>query len=112
MAAMGAAPVATRAAGRRLEFRQEPSHTSSDWLRDIGSAKDGRPRRWCTPRPAGARSGGSRRSPPTAAWSPRRSPGDAGEMLDERAKTAYRRRLVEIEEDIEQARALGDARRE
>jgi len=38
--------------------------------------------------------------------------GDAGELLDERAKAAYRRRLVEIEEDIEQARALGDARRE
>jgi tetratricopeptide (TPR) repeat protein len=38
--------------------------------------------------------------------------GDAGEMLDERAKTAYRRRLVEIEEDIEQARALGDASQE
>jgi tetratricopeptide (TPR) repeat protein len=38
--------------------------------------------------------------------------GDAGEMLDEQAKTAYRRRLVEIEEDIEQARALRDARRE
>jgi tetratricopeptide (TPR) repeat protein len=38
--------------------------------------------------------------------------GDAGEMLDERAKTAYRRRLAEIEDDIGQARALGDARRE
>jgi tetratricopeptide (TPR) repeat protein len=38
--------------------------------------------------------------------------GDAGEILDDRAKTAYRRRVVEIEEDIEQARALGDARRE
>ena len=38
--------------------------------------------------------------------------GDAGEMLDERAKTAYRRRLAEIEDDIEQARALGDAGRE
>jgi tetratricopeptide (TPR) repeat protein len=38
--------------------------------------------------------------------------GDAGAMLDEHAKTAYRRRLVEIEEDIEQARTLGDARRE
>jgi tetratricopeptide (TPR) repeat protein len=38
--------------------------------------------------------------------------GDAGEILDERAKTAYRRRLTEIEEDIEQARALGDAERE
>ena len=38
--------------------------------------------------------------------------GDAGEMLDERAKAAYRRRLAEIEEDIEQARTLGDSRRE
>jgi tetratricopeptide (TPR) repeat protein len=38
--------------------------------------------------------------------------GDAGELLDERAKSAYRRRLAEIEEDIEQARALGDAERE
>jgi ATP/maltotriose-dependent transcriptional regulator MalT len=38
--------------------------------------------------------------------------GDAGVILDERAKTAYRRRLVEIEDDIEQARALEDDRRE
>jgi tetratricopeptide (TPR) repeat protein len=38
--------------------------------------------------------------------------GDAGEILDERAKTAYRRRLAEIEDDIEQARALGDEARE
>ncbi len=38
--------------------------------------------------------------------------GDAGAMLDERAKTAYRRRLGEIEDDIEQARALEDAVRE
>jgi tetratricopeptide (TPR) repeat protein len=38
--------------------------------------------------------------------------GDAGEMLDERAKAAYRRRLVEIEDDIEQAHALEDAERE
>jgi len=38
--------------------------------------------------------------------------GDAGEILDERAKTAYRRRLTEIEDDIEQARALGDDKRE
>lgn len=37
---------------------------------------------------------------------------DAGEILDERAKTAYRRRLAEIEDDIGQARALGDDRRE
>jgi tetratricopeptide (TPR) repeat protein len=38
--------------------------------------------------------------------------GDAGELLDEQAKTAYRRRLAEIEDDIEQARALEDAERE
>jgi len=38
--------------------------------------------------------------------------GDAGEMLDDRAKSAYRRRLAEIEDDIEQARALEDAVRE
>src|SRR5215210_4433394 len=38
--------------------------------------------------------------------------GDAGAMLDERAKTAYRRRLAEIEEDIDQARALEDDVRE
>jgi tetratricopeptide (TPR) repeat protein len=37
--------------------------------------------------------------------------GDAGEMLDARAKDAYRRRLAEIEEDIEQAHELGDAER-
>jgi tetratricopeptide (TPR) repeat protein len=38
--------------------------------------------------------------------------GDAGEMLDEQAKTVYRRRLAEIEDDIEEARALGDDTRE
>ena len=38
--------------------------------------------------------------------------GDAGEMLDARAKEAYRRRLAEIEEDIEDAHASGDATRE
>ena len=37
--------------------------------------------------------------------------GDAGEMLDVRAKAAYRRRLAEIEDDLEQARALGDIER-
>jgi tetratricopeptide (TPR) repeat protein len=36
---------------------------------------------------------------------------DAGEMLDARAKDAYRRRLAEIEDDIEQARAIGDPER-
>jgi hypothetical protein len=38
--------------------------------------------------------------------------GDAGEMLDARAKGAYRRRLAEIEDDIEQTRALEDIERE
>ena len=37
--------------------------------------------------------------------------GDAGEILDARAKDAYRRRLAEIDEDIDQARAIGDAER-
>jgi tetratricopeptide (TPR) repeat protein len=36
---------------------------------------------------------------------------DAGEMLDARAKAAYRRRLAEIEEDLAQAQAMGDAGR-
>lgn len=34
--------------------------------------------------------------------------GDAGELLDARAKEQYRRRLREIEEDIQEARAMGD----
>jgi tetratricopeptide (TPR) repeat protein len=38
--------------------------------------------------------------------------GDAGVMLDAQAKEAYRRRLSEIDEDIDEARALGDAERE
>ena len=38
-------------------------------------------------------------------------PGDAGEMLDATAKDAYRRRLTEIEDDIEQARSFGDTER-
>jgi tetratricopeptide (TPR) repeat protein len=37
--------------------------------------------------------------------------GDAGEILDARAKDAYRRRITEIDDDIEQARTLGDAER-
>ena len=37
--------------------------------------------------------------------------GDAGEMLDPRAKQAYRRRLAEIEEDLDEARTMGDAAR-
>ncbi|HEY3258383.1 MAG TPA: hypothetical protein VGJ64_05965 [Gemmatimonadaceae bacterium] len=38
--------------------------------------------------------------------------GDSGPMLDPRAKDAYRRRLAEIEEDIEEARTQGDIERE
>jgi tetratricopeptide (TPR) repeat protein len=37
--------------------------------------------------------------------------GDAGEILDARAKDAYRRRLAEIDDDIAQARATGDDQR-
>ena len=37
--------------------------------------------------------------------------GDAGELLDARAKTAYRRRLAEIDEDLAEALALGDMAR-
>jgi hypothetical protein len=38
--------------------------------------------------------------------------GDAGPLLDDHAKAAYRRRLAEIDEDLEAARRAGDARRE
>ncbi len=37
--------------------------------------------------------------------------GDAGELLDARAKAAYRRRLIEIDEDLAQALAAGDLAR-
>lgn len=40
------------------------------------------------------------------------SVGDMGPILDARAKDAYRRRLAEIEEDIESARDTGDVERE
>lgn len=46
-----------------------------------------------------------------AADLPRSALGDAGEILDPRAKDAYRRRLAEIDDDIEQARAIGDTGR-
>jgi tetratricopeptide (TPR) repeat protein len=42
---------------------------------------------------------------------PRSALGDAGEILDAQAKDAYRRRLTEIDDDIEQARAIGDTER-
>ena len=46
-----------------------------------------------------------------AADLPRSALGDAGEILDARAKDAYRRRLAEIDDDIEQAHAIGDGER-
>jgi hypothetical protein len=46
-----------------------------------------------------------------AAGLPRSALGDAGEGLDAHAKDAYRRRLAELEDDLEQARAMGDAER-
>jgi tetratricopeptide (TPR) repeat protein len=42
---------------------------------------------------------------------PRAGLGDAGAMLDAQAKDAYRRRLAEIEDDLDDARAAGDADR-
>jgi hypothetical protein len=46
-----------------------------------------------------------------AANLPRSTLGDAGPILDTRAKEAYRRRLAEIDDDITQAHAVGDAER-
>jgi predicted ATPase len=37
--------------------------------------------------------------------------GDAGEMLDEQAKLAYRRRLSELREELEEAKELGEVER-
>ncbi len=37
--------------------------------------------------------------------------GDAGEMLDEQAKAAYRRRLSELREELEEAKELGEVER-
>jgi hypothetical protein len=42
---------------------------------------------------------------------PLRALGDAGELIDAQAKDAYRRRLSEIDEDIEQAQTDGDDER-
>ena len=38
--------------------------------------------------------------------------GDAGEMLDEHAKAAYRRRLSELREELKEAKELGNVERE
>jgi tetratricopeptide (TPR) repeat protein len=46
-----------------------------------------------------------------AAGLPRSALGDAGEVLDARAKDAYRRRLAEIDDDIDHAHANGDTER-
>jgi tetratricopeptide (TPR) repeat protein len=54
---------------------------------------------------SGAAEGGRKAGPPRLAL------GDAGEILDEQAKKVYRRRLTEIEDDIEEARALADPER-
>jgi hypothetical protein len=42
---------------------------------------------------------------------PHRGLGEAGEVIDAQAKEAYRRRLAEVDEDIEQAHAGGDGER-
>ena len=55
--------------------------------------------------------GGAQADTGRAAGLPRSALGDAGEALDMRAKDAYRRRLAEIDDDIDQARAIGDAER-
>ena len=54
---------------------------------------------------------GAQADPSPPATLPRSGFGDAGEILDPRAKDAYRRRLAEIDDDLEQARAIGDAER-
>jgi hypothetical protein len=41
----------------------------------------------------------------------RARPGDAGEMLDEQAKVAYKRRLSELREELEEAKELGNVER-
>ena len=46
-----------------------------------------------------------------AAGLPHSAFGDVGEILDARAKDAYRRRLAEIDDDIDQASASGDGER-
>jgi hypothetical protein len=58
---------------------------------------------------AGERGGAVESGHPEEDWS--WGARDAGPLLDARAKEAYRRRLTEIEEDIDEARALGDTER-
>ena len=56
-------------------------------------------------------SGASQADNSQAGRVPRSALGDAGEMLDAQAKDAYRRRLAEIDDDIEQAQVIGDGDR-
>ena len=58
---------------------------------------------------AGTGGGGGQADTSLAADRLRPTLGDAGEVLDTRAKDAYRRRLAEIDDDIDQARATGNA---
>jgi hypothetical protein len=58
-----------------------------------------------------AETGRDARASSSAADVPHSALDDAGDILDAQAKDAYRRRLAEIDEDIEEARALGDAER-
>ena len=55
--------------------------------------------------------GGGQADSSRAADLPRSTLADAGEVLDTRAKDAYRRRLAEIDDDINHARAIGDTER-
>jgi hypothetical protein len=55
--------------------------------------------------------GGARLDSSRTGSLPRTAFGDAGEILDARAKEAYRRRLAEIDDDIDEASAIGDAER-
>lgn len=52
--------------------------------------------------------GFSRGSDQDAAIRVGRSPGDAGELLDPKAKAAYKQRLEELREELEDARADND----
>lgn len=55
---------------------------------------------------------GARRSPPGAPGEARgRGGGDAGPLLDARAKAAYRNRLEDLREEVDEARGWGDAER-
>ena len=53
----------------------------------------------------------ARADPQAGGTLPRSAFGDAGELLDPQAKAAYRRRLAEIDDDLDQARSAGDTQR-